>query len=103
MRGKYLSAQVPRRHRQELGFCDVIWLDSNDQLYDIRLHGLAHRLPDATVRILPATGRDIPFEPKPRCICRFAGRAEAVCARGTLRRVLERAAGMGYAVTRRRV
>ena len=46
------------------------------------------------------TRRDIPFEPKTALFLgEFAGRAEAVCPRGTLRRVLERAAGMGYAVS----
>ena len=52
------------------------------------------------MRVLPATRREIPFEPKTALfLAEFTGRAEAVCPRGTLRRVLERAANMGYAVS----
>jgi hypothetical protein len=44
-------------------------------------------------RLLPATCRDNPYEPQtPLCLAEFSGRAEAVCPRGTLRRVLDRAA-----------
>src|ERR1700687_5549620 len=83
------------------GFCDVVlgW-DSNDQLYDnVTFTGWHTAYPDATVRVLPATRREIPFEPKTALfLAEFIGRAEGVCARGTLRRVLERAANMGYGV-----
>jgi glutamine synthetase len=103
MRGKYLSREkFLSGVAKNLGFCDVIlgW-DSNDQLYDnTRFTGWHTAYPDATVRILPATQRDIPFEPKTVLFLgEFAGRAEAVCPRGTLRRVLARAAGAGYAVS----
>ncbi len=102
MRGKYLCRdKFLAAIQKDLGFCDVIlgW-DSNDQLYDnTTFTGWHTAYPDATVRILPATGRDIPFEPKTALyLAEFAGRAEAVCPRGTLRRVLDRAAGMGYSV-----
>jgi len=51
-------------------------------------------------RLLPATRREIPFEPKTALfLAEFTGSAEAVCPRGTLRRVLERAAKMGYGVS----
>src|ERR1700687_4131594 len=84
------------------GFCDVVlgW-DSNDQLYDnTTFTGWHTAYPDATVRVLPATQRDIPFEPKTALFLgEFAGRAETVCPRGTLRRVLERAASMGDLVS----
>jgi glutamine synthetase len=102
LRGKYLSRdKFLSGLDKDIGFCDVIlgW-DSNDQLYDnTTFTGWHTAYPDAAVRILPATRRDIPFEPKTALVLgEFAGRAEAVCPRGTLRRVLERAAGMGYTV-----
>src|ERR1700722_596899 len=103
LRGKYLSRdKFLSAIDKNLGFCDVIlgW-DSNDQLYDnTKFTGWHTAYPDATVRVLPDTQRDIPFEPKTVFFLgEFAGRAESVCPRGTLRRVLERAAQMGYAVS----
>jgi glutamine synthetase len=103
LRGKYLSREkFLGGLDKNLGFCDVIlgW-DSNDQLYDnTKFTGWHTAYPDAAVRVLPATQRDIPFEPKTVLFLgEFAGRAEQICPRGTLRRVLERAAGMGYQVS----
>ena len=103
LRGKYLSRdKFLSALDKNLGFCDVVlgW-DSNDQLYDnTKFTGWHTAYPDATVRVLPATRRDIPFEPKTVLFLgEFAGRAEAVCPRGTLRRLLQRAADMGYAVS----
>jgi glutamine synthetase len=102
MRGKYLGREkFLSALDKNLGFCDVIlgW-DSNDQLFDnTRYTGWHTAYPDATVRLLPGTRREIPFEPKTILFLgEFAGPAEAVCPRGTLRRVLARAADMGYAV-----
>src|SRR5580692_844174 len=102
LRGKYLSRdKFLSALDKNLGFCDVIlgW-DSNDQLYDnTKYTGWHTAYPDATVRVLPATRREIPFEPKTVLFLGELGvRAESVCPRGTLRRVLERAEGMGYAV-----
>jgi len=102
LRGKYLSRdKFLSALTKNLGFCDVVlgW-DSNDQLFDnTTFTGWHTAYPDATVRVLPATGREIPFEPKTALFLgEFTGRAESVCPRGTLRRVLERAAGMGYEV-----
>jgi glutamine synthetase len=102
LRGKYLSREkFLAALSKNLGFCDVIlgW-DSNDQLFDnTKFTGWHTAYPDATVRVLPATRREIPFEPKTALFLgEFAGPAESVCPRGTLRRVLERAAGMGYEV-----
>ena len=79
----------------------ILGWDSNDQLYDnTKFTGWHTAYPDATVRMLPATRREIPFEPKTALFLgEFAGPAESVCPRGTLRRVLERAASMGYAVS----
>jgi glutamine synthetase len=103
LRGKYLSREkFLGGLDKNLGFCDVIlgW-DSNDQLYDnTKFTGWHTAYPDAAVRVLPATQRDIPFEPKTVLFLgEFAGRAEQICPRGTLRRVLERAAGLGYQVS----
>ena len=103
MRGKYLSCdKFLSALDKNLGFCDVIlgW-DSNDQLYDnTKFTGWHTAYPDATVRVLPGTRRDIPFEPKTTLFLgEFAGPAEAICPRGTLRRVLERAERMGYLVS----
>ena len=103
LRGKYLSRdKFLSALDKNLGFCDVIlgW-DSNDQLYDnTKFTGWHTAYPDATVRVLPTTRRDIPFEPKTALFLgEFAGPAESVCPRGTLRRVLERASGLGYLVS----
>ena len=102
LRGKYLSREkFLAAVDKNLGFCDVIlgW-DSNDQLYDnTTFTGWHTAYPDATVRVLLETQRDIPFEPKTVFFLgEFVGPAESVCPRGTLRRVLERAAGMGFQV-----
>ncbi len=103
LRGKYVSRdKFLSALDKNLGFCDVIlgW-DSNDQLYDnTKFTGWHTAYPDATVRVLPATRRDIPFEPKTTFfLLEFAGRAESICPRGTLRRVLEGAASLGYEVS----
>jgi glutamine synthetase len=103
LRGKYLHRdKFLGALDKDLGFCDVIlgW-DSNDQLYDnTTFTGWHTAYPDAVVRILPETQREIPFEPKTAFFLgEFVGRAEAVCPRGVLRRVLRRAADMGYTVS----
>lgn len=101
LRGKYMSrAKFCSALEKGFGFCDVVlgW-DSNDQLYDnVRVTGWHTAFPDATARVLSATCRDIPFEPNtPLFLAEFSGAAEAVCPRGVLRRVLDRAARLGYA------
>lgn len=98
-RDKFLGAL-----EKGFGFCDVVlgW-DSNDQLYDnVTLTGWHTGYPDAEVRLLPETCREMPFEFEGRGLLflgEFAGKAEAVCPRGVLRRVLERASALGYAAT----
>jgi glutamine synthetase len=100
LRGKYL-------HRDKFfsaldggfGFYDVVlgW-DSNDQLYDnVTYTGWHTAYPDAAVRIVPETCRDLPSEPGGLFfLCEFAPPAETICPRGTLRRVLERAGRLGF-------
>ncbi|HRK24409.1 MAG TPA: glutamine synthetase, partial [Beijerinckiaceae bacterium] len=65
LRGKYLSRdKFLSALEGGFGFCDVIvgW-DSNDQLYDnVTYTGWHTAYPDAPVRIVPETGRLLPFE-----------------------------------------
>jgi len=102
LRGKYM-------HRDKFlsavdkgfGFCDVVlgW-DSNDQLYDkSTITGWHTAYPDAPVRLLPLTTRELPFEEGSLFVLgEFADEAEKVCPRGTLRRVLSKAHDMGFTV-----
>src|SRR5262249_14291726 len=103
LRGKYL-------HRDKFfsalengfGFCDVVlgW-DSNDQLYDnVTFTGWHTAYPDAQCRIVPSTCRALPLGGDGLVfLAESAGPSEALCPGGLLRRVLERADNMGYAVT----
>jgi glutamine synthetase len=100
LRGKYIDRpKFFAALEKGLGFCDVVlgW-DSNDQLYDnVTFTGWHTAYPDAAVRLLPQTCRALPLEGNMLLFLgEFAGKAEEVCPRGTLRRVLERAASMGY-------
>jgi len=100
LRGKYMGREKFFSALEKgFGFCDVVlgW-DSNDQLYDnVSYTGWHTAYPDAPVRVLPGTCRDVPFEgDMVFFLGEFAEAAEAVCPRAALRRVLDRAAGMGY-------
>jgi glutamine synthetase len=102
LRGKYLAREKFLSALESgFGFCDVVlgW-DSNDQLYDnVAYTGWHTAYPDAQCRIVPASCRALPFEGDMLFfLAEFAGPAEALCPRGTLRRVLTRAESMGYAV-----
>lgn len=103
MRGKYVSRdKFISALKGGFGFCDVVlgW-DSNDQLYDnTSFTGWHTAYPDAPVRILPETCRELPMEDQRSVLflAEFAEPADSVCARGLLRRVLDRAAGHGYSV-----
>ena len=104
MRGKYMGRdKFFSALRDGFSFCDVVlgW-DSNDQLYEapgVRYTGWHTGYPDAPVRILPQTCRDIPFEPDTLLfLCEFDGEAAAVCPRNLLNRVLARSRGMGFEV-----
>jgi glutamine synthetase len=95
-RAKFLSAL-----EGGFGVCDVVlgW-DSNDQLYDnTRYTGWHTSYPDAPVRIIPESCRELPFEaPGLFFLADFAPPADTVCPRAVLRRVLERADAMGFRV-----
>lgn len=100
LRGKYMSGdKLQTALKKGFGFCDVVlgW-DSNDQLYDnTQLTGWHTGYPDAAVRLLPETARQMPFEDNlPFILGEFTGDAEAVCPRGLLRRVVEKARSMGF-------
>ncbi|MBI3929550.1 MAG: glutamine synthetase [Armatimonadetes bacterium] len=100
LRGKYVSRKKFLSALDSgLGFCDVVlgW-DSNDQLYDnVRFTGWHTGYPDAPVRILPETGRILPYEEDGLFfLCEFTGAAEKLCPRGLLRRAVERARALGY-------
>jgi glutamine synthetase len=105
LRGKYMSrAKFLSALENGFGFCDVVlgW-DSNDQLYEnagITITGWHTAFPDAPVRILPATCREVPFEDNMLFfLCEFGGRAEPVCPRGLLRRMVAKAAKLGFKVS----
>jgi glutamine synthetase len=100
VRGKYLARdKFLTALEKGFGFCDVVvgW-DSNDQLYDnVSYTGWHSAYPDASVRILAETGRALPFENNlPFFLCELVGRAEAICPRGLLRRVLARCQDLGF-------
>ena len=101
-RGKYMGAEkLASALEKGFGFCDVVlgW-DSSDHLVDnLSFTGWHTAYPDAEVRLLPETLRILPFESgTPLILGEFAGRAEAICPRGILRRILARAAAMGLRV-----
>ena len=97
-RGKYMSKKKFLSALEGgFGFCDVVlgW-DANDELYDnVKYTGWHTGYPDAPVRLLPETCRDLPFEDTVFFVGEFAGEAEALCPRGLLRRVLAKASDMG--------
>src|SRR4051812_30737383 len=102
MRGKYLNAgKLASALEKGFGFCDVVlgW-DSGDQLVEgLSFTGWHTAYSVAEVRLLPETIRKMRvWVGIPRILAEFAGRAEAVCPRNLLKRVLARAADAGFAV-----
>ncbi len=103
MRGKYMSREKFFSSLENgFAFCDVVlgW-DVKDQLYDnAEYTGWHTGYPDAPVRILPETCRDLPHEDGMLLfIAEFSDQAETVCPRATLRRVINKAADMGFDVS----
>lgn len=101
MRGKYMSREKFFSSLDKgFAFCDVVlgW-DSNDQLYEdvpIEYTGWQTGYPDAPVRVIPDSCRELPFEGDMLLfLCDFGGDAAALCPRNLLRRVLDRAHSMG--------
>jgi glutamine synthetase len=106
LRGKYMARDKFLSSLDDgFGFCDVVlgW-DIDDRLYPSdraaeRITGWHTGFPDTPVRLLPETGRPLPFEDDlPLFLGEFAGDAEAVCPRAALRRVLASAEEMGFGV-----
>lgn len=102
MRGKYMARdKFLSALDSGFGFCDVVlgW-DVKDQLYDnTSFTGWSTGYPDASVRIIPDSCRELPFEPGGLFfLAEFDGRAQEVCPRGLLKRVLQRARDKGYEV-----
>lgn len=102
MRGKYMSKEKFFSALDGgFAFCDVVlgW-DSNDQLYetpDVKFTGWHTGYPDAPVRVLPDTCRDVPFEGDMLLfLCDFEDEASKICPRSLLERVLKRADDLGF-------
>src|SRR5262245_50474906 len=100
LRGKYMSrAKFLSALDSGYGFCDVVlgW-DCQDQLYDnVKYTGWHTGYPDAPVSILPETCRVLPLEDNGLFFLgEFAPPANQICPRVLLRRVIERAAAMGF-------
>jgi len=99
LRGKYL-------HRDKFlaaldggfGFCDVVlgW-DSNDQMYDnVSYTGWHTAYPDAPVRVVLDSCRELPFEHTLFFLLEFAPPADQLCPRGVLRRAIAKANALGF-------
>ncbi|MGQ0664992.1 MAG: glutamine synthetase family protein [Pseudomonadota bacterium] len=100
LRGKYLGRdKFFSALDSGFGFCDVVlgW-DISDQLYDnVAYTGWHTAYPDAAVRVLPESCRELPGEDGMLFfLCEFAAAAEAICPRATLRRVIDKARAMGF-------
>jgi len=100
MRGKYMSREKFFSSLDSgFSFCDVVlgW-DAKDQLYDnVTYTGWHTGYPDAPVRILPRSCREVPFEEGMLLfLAEFSGHAETICPRAALRRVIDKAVGMGF-------
>ncbi|WP_169569697.1 glutamine synthetase family protein [Sneathiella limimaris] len=103
MRGKYLSkSKFYSILEKGFGFCDVVlgW-DVEDQLYDRESYtGWKTGYPDATVKVVIDSCREIPMEDNMLLfLLEFGDRAEKVCPRGTLKRMIAKANDMGFAAT----
>jgi glutamine synthetase len=99
MRGKYMAKEKFFSALETgFGFCDVVlgW-DVKDRLYDnVAYTGWHTGYPDVSVRILPASCRELPLEGDMLFFLgEFSGAAEAICPRAMLQRVVRKAEDMG--------
>lgn len=100
LRGKYMAKnKFFAALDKGFGFCDVVlgW-DVKDQLYDnVTYTGWHTGYPDAPTRIIPESCRDLPHEDNGLFFLgEFDEAAEAICPRGTLKRILKRAENLGF-------
>jgi glutamine synthetase len=100
LRGKYMSREKFFSALDGgFGMCDVVlgW-DSNDTLYDnVTFTGWHTAFPDAPARIIPESCRELPFENNTLFfLCEFTAPADSIDPRGVLRRMVERARGLGF-------
>lgn len=80
-------------------FCDVIFgWDSKDKLIDnLEYTGWHTGYPDTPARIIPESCREIMFEDNQLLfLAEMTGKAEALCPRGILRRIIKKAESMGF-------
>lgn len=103
MRGKYISqAKFIDALEKGCQFCDVVFgWDMQDQLYDnTTFTGWHSGYPDAKVEIIPDSCRDIYDEPNMLLfLLEFSGKAQEVCPRNVLKKVLEQAEDLGFYVS----
>jgi len=103
MRGKYMSKEKFLSSLDNgFAFCDVVlgW-DVNDQLYGNAAKesftGWHTGYPDAPVRVVPESCREIPFEKGMLLfIGEFEQQAAVVCPRNLLHRVIKKSQNMGF-------
>ncbi len=100
LRGKYMSKDKFLASLENgFSFCNVVlgW-DSKDQLYDNTAYTGWHTgYPDAAVRLIPESCREIPFEDNMLLfIGEFADDAAAICPRNLLKRVIQQTQDMGF-------
>ncbi len=106
LRGKYMSIEkFQSALKSGFGFCDVIFgWDLHDVLYDnVKVTGWDSGYPDTHARLDLDTLRVLPNEPDTAAmLVDFVtkdGAAHPACPRGLLKRVLARAAALGYSAT----
>ncbi len=100
LRGKYMSREKFFSALDKgFGFCDVVlgW-DVKDQLYDnVQYTGWHTGYPDAPVRIIPESCRNLPTEDQGLFFLgEFAEPASEICPRGVLKRVIAQARDDGF-------
>lgn len=102
MLGKYMAKdKFISALSSGFSFCDVVlgW-DCQDQVCNnAKLTGWHTGFPDAPMRIIPETARNIPFEDNMLLfLAEFSDHSARLCPRNVLRKVAEKAEAMGFSV-----